>query len=131
MRLLFITPQRAWRFARTACSPLPTPTPESEVEPTPREFVVDRNLVGKRPTFHIERKGTSFYRIMVLLGLILIVVWVGLQYTRQEITSPFDPTATPTRTAASYFLEAQAYFDAGKLYDPSNEIPGTGCTRDQ
>lgn len=87
---------------------------------------MDRNLVGKRPTFHIERKGTSFYRIMVLLGLILIVVWVGLQYTRQEITSPFDPTATPTRTAASYFLEAQAYFDAGKLDDPSNEIPGPG-----
>ena len=87
---------------------------------------MERNLVGKRPTFHTEEKGTSFYRIMFLLGLILVVVWIGLQYMRGEITSPLEPTPTPTRTADSYFLEAQAYVDAGRLYDPSNETPGPG-----
>jgi tetratricopeptide (TPR) repeat protein len=45
---------------------------------------------------------------------------------RGEIGSPFDPTPTPTRVSESYFLEARAYFDAGKLDDPSNATPGPG-----
>ncbi len=43
---------------------------------------------------------------------------------RDQIISPFVPTPTPTRVAASYFQEAQAYFDSGKLDDPSNATPG-------
>ena len=39
--------------------------------------------------------------------------------------SPLQPTPTPTRMAESYFLEAKAYFDAGKLDDPSNEVAGS------
>jgi len=85
---------------------------------------MERGLTGKRPTFHQERRGTSFYRILLLLGLILAGIWVMLMIRRQQIISPFLPTLTPTRVAASYFQEAQAYFDAGKLDDPSNATPG-------
>ncbi len=88
---------------------------------------MERDLIGKRPNFRPERKGTSFYPGIDLLGLILASVWVFLSLQRgQMIISPFEPTPTPTRMAESYFLEAQAYFNAGKLDDPSNDYAGTG-----
>jgi len=88
--------------------------------------MMDKDIVGKRPSFHTERRGTNFYRIMLLLGLIIAAIWVLLRLERGEIISPLQATPTPTRIAESYFLEAQAYFEAGKLYDPSNETPGEG-----
>jgi tetratricopeptide (TPR) repeat protein len=63
---------------------------------------------------------------MTLLALIIAGLWVMLGLRRGELSSPFDPTPTPTRVSASYFLEARAYFDAGKLDDPSNATPGPG-----
>jgi tetratricopeptide (TPR) repeat protein len=87
---------------------------------------MERDLVGKRPSFHQERRGTNFYRIMILLGLIVASIWIMLGLRRGEITSPLEPTPTPTRVSESYFLEARAYFDAGKLDDPSNATPGPG-----
>jgi tetratricopeptide (TPR) repeat protein len=81
---------------------------------------MERPLVGKRPRFRPTRGGASFYRVMLLLSLILVAVWVMMGVERGQIISPLAPTPTPTRIAASYFLEAQAYFDAGKLDDPSN-----------
>jgi tetratricopeptide (TPR) repeat protein len=80
---------------------------------------MERDLGGKRPTFHREQRGTNFYRIMTLLGLIVGAVWVLTMVRRREIISPFEPTPTPTRISESYFLEAQAYFDAGVLDNPS------------
>jgi tetratricopeptide (TPR) repeat protein len=85
---------------------------------------MERELTGKRPTFHQERRGTSFYRIILLLGLIIGGIWVMIMIRNQQIISPFLPTPTPTRVAESYFEEAQAYFDSGKLDDPSNATPG-------
>ncbi len=63
---------------------------------------------------------------MILLALIIASLWIMLGLRRGAISSPFDPTPTPTRISESYFLEAQAYFDAGKLDDPSNATPGPG-----
>jgi len=85
---------------------------------------MERDLVGKRPSFHQERKGTSFYRIMILLGLIVTSVWIMLGLRRGEISSPLDPTPTPTRMSESYFLEARAYFDAGNWMIPATLHPG-------
>jgi tetratricopeptide (TPR) repeat protein len=86
--------------------------------------MMEHGLSGKRPTFHQERQGTSFYRIILLLGLIIAGIWVMMMIRRDQIISPFVPTPTPTRVAESYFQEAQAYFDSGKLDDPSNATPG-------
>jgi tetratricopeptide (TPR) repeat protein len=86
--------------------------------------MLDRELVGKRPNFRPERKGASFFRILIWLGLILVMLWVFLSLQRGQMISPLKPTPTPTRMAESYFLEAQAYFAAGKLDDPSNDTPG-------
>jgi tetratricopeptide (TPR) repeat protein len=86
--------------------------------------MADRELVGKRPNFRPARKGSSFFRILIWLGLILAVLWIFLSLQRGQMISPLKPTPTPTRMAESYFLEAQAYFAAGKLDDPSNDTPG-------
>jgi len=85
---------------------------------------MSRTLVGKRPTFRPGRQKTNFYRVMALLALILASVWLLMALRRGEVKSPFEPTPTPTRMAASFFMEAQAYFDAGKLDDPSDNLPG-------
>jgi tetratricopeptide (TPR) repeat protein len=86
---------------------------------------MDQQLVGKQPTFHPRRSGTNFYRVLLLLSLILFGVWILLSYQRNQIQPLFLPTPTPTRTANSYILEAQAYFAAGKIDDPSNNVPGS------
>jgi tetratricopeptide (TPR) repeat protein len=86
--------------------------------------MMNRKLTGKRPTFH-PKKGGNFYRIMLWIGLILTGVWVLLGFERGQLKSPLEPTPTPTRVPESYFLEAQAYFEAGKLDDPGNELPGS------
>ncbi|MBN2550952.1 MAG: tetratricopeptide repeat protein [Anaerolineales bacterium] len=90
---------------------------------------MDRELVGKRPSFRPGRPGSNFFRVTLWLALILGFVWLILSYQRGQIISPLAPTSTPTRMAASYFLEAQAYFAAGKLDDPSNATPGPGVPR--
>lgn len=84
---------------------------------------MERELKGKRPTFHTSQSGSNFYRILVLLSLIIVGIWTILQFERGSFISPFEPTPTPTRMSESYFLEAQAYFEAGKLDDPSNQNP--------
>lgn len=84
---------------------------------------MERDIVGKRPTFRPARPGSNFYRVLLWLSLILAGIWVLMGYNRGAIKSPFDPTPTPTRVPESYLAEAQAYFDTGKLDDPSS--PGT------
>jgi len=83
---------------------------------------MERKIVGKRPTFRPTRKGPNLLRISILLALILASVWLLLSVQRGELKSPFEPTPTATRKAESLFLEAEAYFEAGKLDDPSNTV---------
>jgi tetratricopeptide (TPR) repeat protein len=82
---------------------------------------MDREIVGKRPTFRQNRRTNNFYRIILWISLILVFVWVYMGLQRGEIISPMEPTLTPTRIAESYFQEAQAYFEAGRLDDPSTD----------
>jgi len=82
---------------------------------------MERELKGKRPTFRTYKRSSNIYAIMVLLSLIIIGIWVIRQFESGSFISPYAPTLTPTRISESYFLEAQAYFEAGKLDDPSDQ----------
>jgi tetratricopeptide (TPR) repeat protein len=84
---------------------------------------MDREIVGKKPNFRPNGRHTSFYRSMLWLSLILAGIWLLLSYRRGQIEAPFLPTPTPTRNVQSYLLEAQAYFEAGKLDDPDPPSP--------
>lgn len=81
---------------------------------------IDRKIVGKLPTFRDNNRGNNFYRILLWLSLIIAGGWVLYGYQHGQVISPFDPTPTPTRVAQSFFLEAEAYVEAGKLDDPKN-----------
>jgi tetratricopeptide (TPR) repeat protein len=82
---------------------------------------MERQIVGKRPTFHRGRSGANTYLIMALLLTNMGALWMLLQVQSGAIESPFQPTPTPTRMAQSYLLEAEAYFAAGKIDDPFTE----------
>jgi tetratricopeptide (TPR) repeat protein len=82
---------------------------------------MDRKLTGKRPTFKRSRSGINPYRVMFILILISGGIWLFFQIgpTPDDLVKPFFlPTPTPTRIANSYILEAEAYFDAGKIDNP-------------
>lgn len=82
----------------------------------------EQPLVGRLPTFRPEKRPNAI-RMMLLVGMIIVGVWVLLGLQRGEIISPYQATPTPTRAAASYFEEAAAYFQAGKLDDPDPPAP--------
>jgi tetratricopeptide (TPR) repeat protein len=83
---------------------------------------MERKLVGKQPTFR-PKQPLKIYRLALWLALILAGVWILMGIQRQQIEPLFQPTPTPTRTTNSYIQEAQAYFQAGKLYDPDPPPP--------
>lgn len=76
-------------------------------------------LTDRRRLFRPGRPRSHPYRMLLWLGLILACIWLLLQNSRGEIQPFFAPTPTPTRTAHSFLLEAEAYFAAGKLDDPN------------
>jgi len=81
---------------------------------------MDRNLTGKKPTFAKNGPKSNPYRMLLLFILIIAIGWfvtqvgTGPEYRFQPA---FFPTPTPTRTADSYLLEADAHFDAGVVSD--------------
>lgn len=81
---------------------------------------MNRKRTAKLPSFRPQRRD-NFYRIILWISLILVMTWVYLGLGRGEFISPLEPTPTPTRVPDSFFLEAEAYFEAGKLDDASNE----------
>ena len=89
----------------------------------------ERELVGRRPTFRQDRRQNNFFRVALLLSLLLGSVWIILSYFRGQVESPFAATPTATRMAQSYFQEAEAWVEAGKLDDPSNEDPASNLPR--
>lgn len=80
---------------------------------------MDRDIIGKRPTFHRERSRNNSYRILVLVLLLLGAIWLLIRQQRGEFKPLFVPTATPTRMARSYLMEAEAHFKTGRIDDPN------------
>jgi tetratricopeptide (TPR) repeat protein len=88
---------------------------------------MSRIQTGKTFNLHPVRPRSNPYRVLLLIGLVLGGVWLLSMVNRGQIQSPFVPTPTPTRSPASYILEAQAYFNAGKLDDPASDLDAIGA----
>lgn len=65
---------------------------------------------------HKPKRRDSLGRVFVLTVLILAGLYILYRlYWQQDWVSPFAPTPRPTRTAASYFDEAEVLYREGKL----------------
>lgn len=73
------------------------------------------NLSGKNVTFRRNQRSFHPYRILVLLGLLIVGVFALRAIETEELQSPFLPTPIPTRTANSFAMEAETQFIAGDL----------------
>jgi tetratricopeptide (TPR) repeat protein len=71
-------------------------------------------LKGSKWSMNRRRKRVNWFRIIVL-GLLVVAVAYVDRYIIAPAPSPFVPTATPTRDPESYVVEADAYFNEGKL----------------
>lgn len=74
------------------------------------------NIYHKRAIFR-RRDESSVYRMFFWVILILGGIWLIRSVQQGDVKPLFLPTATPTRFAESYVLEADALFTAGKLDD--------------
>lgn len=84
---------------------------------------MNRNLTGKKPTFAKSGPKSNPYRVLLLFILIIAIAWFVTQVgegTEYRFQPAFLPTPTPTRTADSYLLEADAHFNAGVVSDDEN-----------
>jgi tetratricopeptide (TPR) repeat protein len=74
------------------------------------------NIYKKRELFR-RRDEPNVYRMFFWIILILGGIWLIRSVNNGDIKPLFQPTPTPTRFAASYALEGDAQFTAGKLED--------------
>ncbi|MDZ7843185.1 MAG: hypothetical protein U5K99_00045 [Anaerolineales bacterium] len=84
---------------------------------------MDRNLTGKGPTFSSKGQDFNLSRVLILLALIIIGGWFASEILKPEgqFEPLFLPTPTATRTVDSLVQEGEAYFEAGKLFDPTGK----------
>lgn len=71
-------------------------------------------LSGSKWNVRRRRRPINVWRIAVLVVLIGVGVYVE-RVLVPAVPPPFVPTATPTRSPATYALEAESFFQAGKL----------------
>ncbi len=84
---------------------------------------MDQKLTGKRPTFSKKKPSLNFNRVLILVALIAVGIWFALEVNNPEgeFEPLFLPTPTATRTVDSLVQEGEAYFEAGKIYDPEGK----------
>ena len=81
---------------------------------------MDRNLTGKKPTFAKSGPKNNPYRVLLWVVLIVALGWFVTQVgigPEHRFQPAFMPTPTPTRSATSYLMEADARFNAGVVSD--------------
>lgn len=71
-------------------------------------------VVRRRALFHEQRR-SNLYRVFALAVVILAAAWFVRALDSGAVHHPFEPSPTPTRTAQSYALEGEAFFEAGYL----------------
>ena len=71
--------------------------------------------VTRRRALFNQRRTSNLYRLFALALFILAGVWLILRLHTGEISNPFDPTPTSTRTVNSWVMEGEASFNAGDL----------------
>ena len=71
-------------------------------------------LSGSKWHLHKKRRRSNPWRVLLLLILIALAVYIWQIYI-PAVPPPFIPTPTPTRSPASFVLEAESLFQAGKL----------------
>ena len=72
------------------------------------------NVTNRRPLFN-RRPQSNIYRMFLWVVMLLGGVWMLQQMDRGEIKPLFEPTPTPTRAPASYLMEGETNFKAGKV----------------
>lgn len=72
-------------------------------------------LTGKRPTFRRRRSRSDPNRMLVYMILLVASLFVLRAIRLEEITSPFAPAPTPTRSPASFVMEGQTHLLAGDM----------------
>ena len=77
------------------------------------------NINYRRSIFR-RRDESSVYRMFFFVVLILAGIWLIRSVQQGDVKPLFLPTATPTRFAASFTLEGDAHFTAGKLESAIN-----------
>ena len=81
---------------------------------------MDRNLTGKKPTFAKSGPKNNPYRVLLWVVLIVALGWFVTQVgigPEHRFQPAFMPTPSPTRSATSYLMEADARFNAGVVSD--------------
>jgi len=71
-------------------------------------------LSGSKWNLRKKRRRSSPWRVLLILVFIAAAVYFWQIYI-PTIPPPFIPTPTPTRSPASFVLEAESLFEAGKL----------------
>jgi tetratricopeptide (TPR) repeat protein len=71
-------------------------------------------VIRRRALFY-QRRTSNLYRLFALVLFILVGVWIVIRLRTGEISNPFDPTPTSTRTINSWVSEGEASFNAGDL----------------
>jgi len=71
-------------------------------------------LSGSKWNMRKKRRKSNPWRVLLLLTLIAAAIYVE-RFVVPTIPTPFVPTPTPTRSPASFLLEAETLFQAGKL----------------
>src|SRR3990172_4007075 len=71
-------------------------------------------LSGSKWNVRRKRPGLKIGRILLLVALIVGAVYIE-RFLVPMVPPLFVPTPTPTRSPATYALEAESFFQAGKL----------------
>jgi tetratricopeptide (TPR) repeat protein len=84
---------------------------------------MDRKLTGKRPTFSATRTNINYAFVLIVMVFIAAGIWFASEVNDPEgrFEPLFLPTPTATRTVDSLVMEGEAYFEAGKIYDPEGK----------